>query len=344
MTAATDESANVLLEKLRSSRCLEDTSICLRMKRDLCENSRMHRDNGIIHCTGYDPANLSYVLNSLSVLMHEMDLVDEVRQRANRMSKLVLRYYHSLTELPLDELAAIFPNITELVVYECLNLNDMSSLFSSFPNLMMLKLQGCHDMKSLDFLSHAPPRGLQLLDINDCGLVYSPSWERAIQVLSQSDIVDLQIVIRNCKELQLLPPSIGLLGAKLRIFCLINLPKLTQLPAEIGNLQNLIFLVIRNTSIRHLPQEIGRLEGCAIDLSGDKMIYPPKCFRGSVEAMRTYFARKRLRVFKGLVRLAILFGRSRCRAVERLYMPDGIGYKRCREHFLETSCKHARKE
>eukprot|EP00979_Chaetoceros_neogracilis_P002036 scaffold364_cov235-Chaetoceros_neogracile.AAC.4 len=341
---ATDESANVLLEKFRSSRRLEDTSICFRMKRDLCENSRIPRDYGIIHCTGFDPANLSEILHSLSVLIHEMDLVDEVRLKANRMSKLVLRYYRSLTELPLDELAAIFPNISELVVYQCLNLNDMSSLFSSFPNLIMLKLEGCHDMKSLDFFSRAPPRGLQRLDINDCGLVYSPSWERAIQVLSQSDIVDLQIEIRNCKELQLLPPSIGLLGAKLKFLFLMNLPKLTQLPAEIGNLQNLRLLVIKDTSIRHLPQEIGRLEGCQMVLSGDKMICPPKCFRGSVKAMRTYFARKRLRVFKGLVRLAILFGRSRCRAVERLYVPDGIGYKRCREHFLETSCKHARKE
>jgi Leucine-rich repeat (LRR) protein len=314
------------------------------MNQKLCENNCVLQDNGFVFCTGFDPANLSYILNSLSALIHELDLVDEVRQRANRMSNLVLKNYHSLTELPLDKLAAVFPNISVLIVYQCLNLNDMSSLFSSFPNLATLSLEGCHDMKSLDFLSHAPIRGLQLLDINDCGLVYSPSWEKAIQALSQSDIVELHIMIENCKELQLLPPSIGLLGAKLWGLNLENLPKLTQLPAEIGNLQNLRLLVIKDTSIRHLPQEIGRLEGCGMVLSGDKMICPPKCFRGSVEAMRTYFARKRLRVFKGLVRLAILFGRSRCRAVERIYMPDGIGYKLCREHFLETSYKHARNE
>jgi hypothetical protein len=332
MAAATDESssANVLFEKLRSSSsgmnenrfAPENTSICFRMKHDLCENNSELVDKGIVHCTGFDPKSLSFVLNSLSVLIHELDLVDEVRQRANRITRLVLRYYHSLTELPLNELAAIFPNITELVVYQCLNLNDMSSLFSSFPNLTVLSLHGCHDIKSLDFLSHAPPRRLQLLDIHDSGLVYCPSWERAIQVLSQSDIVHLYIIIRNCKELQLLPPSIGLLGAKLRVLCLKNLPKLTQLPAEIGNLQNLRILAINNTSIRHLPQEIGRLvEGCHVVLSGDKMVCPPKCFRGSVEAMRTYFARKRLRVFKGLVRLAILFGHS----------------TRCISHFLRVT-------
>jgi hypothetical protein len=109
---------------------------------------------------------------------------------------------------------------------------------------------------------------------------------RPIQVLSQSDIVDLQIIIRNCKELQLLPPSIGLLRAKLRILCLENLPKLTQLPAEIGNLQNLRFLVINNTSIRYLPQEIGRLEGCKMVLLGDKMMCPPIGTRMSMKAMR----------------------------------------------------------
>jgi Leucine-rich repeat (LRR) protein len=173
-------------------------------------------------------------------------------------------------------------------VYKCVNLNDISSLFSSFSNLTTLSLHGCHDIKSLDFLSHALPRGLQLslLDINDCGLVYCPSWERAIQVLSQSDIVDLQIIIRNCKELQLLPPSIGLLRAKLRILCLENLPKLTELPAEIGNLQNLRFLVINNTSIRYLPQEIGRLEGCEMVLLGDKMMCPPIGTRMSMKAIR----------------------------------------------------------
>ena len=173
-------------------------------------------------------------------------------------------------------------------MYKCVNLNDISSLFSSFSNLTTLSLHGCHDIKSLDFLSHALPRGLQLslLDINDCGLVYCPSWERAIQVLSQSDIVDLQIIIRNCKELQLLPPSIGLLRAKLRILCLENLPKLTELPAEIGNLQNLRFLVINNTSIRYLPQEIGRLEGCEMVLLGDKMMCPPIGTRMSIKAMR----------------------------------------------------------
>ena len=137
---------------------------------------------------------------------------------------------------------------------------------------------------------------------------------------------------------------IGLLGAKVTSLSLVNLPKLTRLPAEIGNFHYLTLLVIKNTSIRHLPQEIGRLEGCQVDLSGDKMVCPSKCFRGSVEAMRKYFARKRLRAFKGLVRLAILFRRSRCRAVERMYMPGGTGYKRCRERFLQTSSKHARRE
>jgi hypothetical protein len=313
------------------------------MKEDLSENKSV-QDYGIIHCTGFDPANLSSILNSLSVLIHELDLVDEVRQRANRITSLVLRNYHSLTELPLDELAAIFPNISALIVYKCSNLNDISSLFSSFPNLTVLSLHGCRDIKSLDFLSHAPPRELKLLYIDDCGLVYCPSWERAIQVLSQSDIVDLQIIIQNCKELQLLPPSIGLLGAKLKVLCLKNLPKLTQLPAEIGNLQNLRMLVINNTSIRYLPQEIVRLEDCHVKVSGDKMICPPLGIGMSMKAIKTHFARKRLRVFKGLVRLAILFGHSRRRAVERIYMPDGIGYKRCREHFLETSCKHARQE
>jgi hypothetical protein len=328
MAAATDESsANVLFEKLRSPWmdenrfAPEDTSICFRMKQDLCENNS-ELDNDIIHCTGFDPKNLSFILNSLSVLLmpdpEPNPFVDGPRQRANGMGKIVLRNYHSLTELPLDELAAIFPNISELVVYKCVNLNDISSLFSSFPNLRFLKLEGCHEIKSLDFLSHAPPHGLQLsfLEINDCGLVYCPSWERAIQVLA----------------------------ANLRYLLLVNLPKLTQLPAEIGNLQNLEYLCIHNTSIRHLPQEIGRLEGCAMTLVGDKMICPPIASRMSMKAMRTYFSRKRLRVFKGLVRLAILFGRSRRRAVERIYMPGGIGYKRCREHFLETSCEHARKE
>jgi len=179
-------------------------------------------------------------------------------------------------------------------VYKCVNLNDISSLFSSFSNLTTLSLHGCHDIKSLDFLSHALPRGLQLsiLDINDWGLILSIMGEshsgiiKPIQVLSQSDIVDLQIIIRNCKELQLLPPSIGLLRAKLRILCLENLPKLTELPAEIGNLQNLRFLVINNTSIRYLPQEIGRLEGCEMVLLGDKMMCPPIGTRMSIKAMR----------------------------------------------------------
>ena len=320
--------------------------------------------------TNTDTNNLSSTLQSLNLHMAQMDQSHPIRQRADRMSKLVLRSY-SLTHLPLQHLATAFPNISQFILYNCPQLNDLSSLLSLFPNIMMLHLDGCRGIQSLDFLSSAgagsnsnnppPPHGsrlqLTILDMKDCGLVYSPSWETSIRALalsqsqsqSQSQSTrsnndsDLQITIRDCHELQMIPSSIGLLRNNLTYLHLANLPKLTSLPATIGDLHKLDLLVVRNTSIVNLPQEIGRLQdGCQVDLSGETMICPPKCFRGSVFAMRRYFAEKRLRAFRGLVRLVILFQKARIRAVDRLFQPGGMGYKRCRESFLQSSCKHAR--
>jgi len=392
MSAVTKSVIDKLIEELQSpSHVIDATSICF-MGEDLgatttttttedTQQVRMqNHEYGICASTGKEDAadtdatdidadDLSSTLQSLNLHMAQMDQSHPIHQRASRMSKLVLRSY-SLTHLPLQHLAAAFPNISQFILYNCPQLNDLSlsPLLSLFPNIMMLHLHGCRGIQSLDFLScnppPAPPHGLGLqltiLDMKDCGLVYSPSWETSIRALtlalsqsqsrsrstnSDSDR-DLQITIRDCHELQMIPSSIGLLRNNLTYLHLGNLPKLTSLPAAIGDLHKLDLLVVRNTSIVNLPQEIGRLQdGCQVDLSGGTtttMICPPRCFRGSVCAMRRYFAEKRLRVFRGLVRLVILFQKARMRAVDRLFEPGGKGYKRCRESFLQSSCKHAR--
>ena len=74
--------------------------------------------------------------------------------------------------------------------------------------------------------------------------------------------------------------------------------------------------------IQMLPLEIGRLgPTCVVYLQGC-FVHPPKCYRGGVDdAMKMYFTRRCLKVFKGFVRLSVLFRRARLRAVERLFRP-----------------------
>lgn len=111
------------------------------------------------------------------------------------------------------------------------------------------------------------------------------------------------------------------------------LPSLKEFPSEIETIRmaSLAF------GIQMLPLEIGRLDPtCVVYLQGC-FVHPPKCYRGGVDdAMKMYFTRRCLKVFKGFVRLSVLFRRARLRAVERLFRPGGGGCKRYRENFKRS--------
>jgi hypothetical protein len=218
---------------------------------------------------------------------------------------------------------------------------------------------------------------LESLSISNCGLIHTSNniedhshqdWDDAMKAWSMTTTsLDVELSICNCPQIQSFPLGIiHHLKDKLSILNLRQLPKLTRLPAEIGQLQYLKMILLEKTGITHLPFEMGRLnvQHCLVAIldcgdgddagSGDSddagsgggggdhekgvvvMKCPPKCYRGSIQAMQRYFTIKRIQIWKGWIWLYLLFRRARLRALERLYQPGGRGYKRCRDRFLKT--------
>lgn len=194
----------------------------------------------------------------------------------------------------------------------------------------------------------------------------STTWDAAMETWSLTTTsLDIELTICHCPQVQCLPLGILVhLQDKLSVLDLRHLPLLTRLPAEIGLLQHLKIMSIENTGIVHLPPEMGRLNsqqclvaildspistctsrmssGSSCTTTNDKaqdvgvMKSPPKCYRGSIQAMQRYFTRQRIQIWKGWVWLFVLFRRARLRALERLYEPGGRGYKYCRDRFQRS--------
>ncbi len=302
-------------------------------------------------CTGKDCNMLASLIEILDRRMSQMeDNQHPVRIRARRISAICLRRYSLSTFHFADGiLARMFPNnriYCEIV--QCPNLTSTRSILRQFPHLVLLKIQKCTMLNTIHCLSDGCPN-LELLIVQDCGLTFTPqeiksirqgggcSWDAAFEALARNP-GPLEILFSDCKALNAIPSSIKLLKNNLTTLSLCQLPGLTQLPPDIEHLSSLSFLRITNTGITRLPEEIGRLDSaCAVFFQGENILCPPRCYRGSIDAMKSYFTRRRLKVFKGFVRLAVLFRQMRSRAIDRLFRPGGGGYKRCRDHFVAIS-------
>ena len=267
------------------------------------------------------------------------------------------------------ELLIQFPNIASLDINSC-------PMYKSILGTCTTDQKSAFMSTSTSFLSN-----LCLIKIDNCGLVvkdHENEWDGGMEILGKSpsrhenpeasgnDVGDnnvhvgrdnnrhhshneLEIILRNCNEIERLPDCIQHLSKTLHTLILQELPQFTKLPSSIGLLKSLKLLTIVDATVILFPPEIGRLrddcevayinmqtntDGCS-EISAK--IYPPMCHRGSIVSMRRYFTICRAKAFWGWIRLAILFRKARERANERLFSPGGRGYKRCRDHFSEAT-------
>lgn len=283
-----------------------------------------------------------------------------------------------------ESMCILFPSIRHghVMIYSCPYICSIIELLMQFPNIASLDIKSCPMYKSIlgtcavqksAFMSRSTSflSNLCLIKIDNCGLAvkdHENEWDDGMQILGKSSSSngnleasgdniggnnvnrnyrhqsELEIILRNCNELERLPESIHHLNQNLHTLVLQALPQFTKLPSSICMLKSLKLLTIVDVTVTRFPPEIGRLrDDCEVAYINmhtntgysDKQgkIYPPMCHRGSIASMRKYFTICRAKAFWGWVRLAILFRKARERANERLFSPGGRGYKRCRDHF-----------
>ncbi len=272
---------------------------------------------------------------------------DQIRHRIARISTICFRKY-SFDEFPGNGCGEIFTRISHCIISNCQNLSSIREVLKQFPRLESLDISFCPKFKAIgDFAvlsDNSLNRNLSLIKFEECGLEVSSNkqdWDDGFEGLSTVPI-SMEIIIKSCEALESLPPSIEKLQ-NLQTLILDKLPKLIELPSTLGNIQSLALLSVIDVGLIRLPPEIGRLNnGCLVHFACSSLVYPPRCYRGSLRAMRKCFAISRLKAFYGFVRLTIMFSRARKRANERLFTPGGRGYKRARDHFESTSNKQSK--
>lgn len=303
--------------------------------------------------TGSDPSTIRSTFEVIHDRLHLIDNGNQeqgqgrARRRIRRISTICFRDY-LFEKFPENVGGELFSEVSHCIIYNCPNLSSIGQILIQFPRLVSLDINFCPQFKSFgDFasLSHSPPLHLCFVKFDDCGLAVSSNneqdWDDGMEGLSNIP-GPIELIIKNCKTLASLPPSIEKLQ-NLHTLILDKLPNLVELPSTFGNLKSLALLSVVDVGLIKLPPEIGRLNfGCLVHFACSRLIYPPRCYRGSLRAMRKYYAMSRLKAFCGFVRLAILFRRARKRANERLFAPGGRGYKRVREHFTEMSNKQSK--
>ena len=312
--------------------------------------------------------DLSTFLECLHSRIHDLEESSRILllSRLRRIMEISILHYDTIKTLPTRAIANICPNVRCFRIESCKLLSNIQSLLIDFGNIWMLQLHDCPEITSLDFITNCPSNHMHIshLSIRSCGLVsaleqkkiYDDSersskrqrredrtndplytqdiWTRAFSRLSQTTSNHVELSIAKCENMFSIPSSIRLLASKITLLHLTNLINLTHLTSEIGSLRQLEVFLLLDTAIKHLPMEIGRLGiNCLVQVSGKELISPPKCFRGSMHALRNYFTRKRNRIWRGFIRLSILLRYARNRAIERLYKPGGKGYIKCRDSF-----------
>lgn len=312
--------------------------------------------------------DLSTFLECLHSRIHALEESSRILllSRLRRIMELSILHHDTIKALPTRALANLCPNIRYFRIESCKLLSNIQSLFVDFGNVWMLQLHDCPQITSLDFITNCPLNHMHIshLSIRNCGLIsaleqkkiyydsersskrqrredttHDPSyiqdiWTRAFRKLSQTTSNHIELSITKCENMFSIPSSIRLLASKITLLHLTNLTNLTHLTSEIGSLQQLEVFLLLDTAIKHLPMEIGRLGmNCLVQVSGKELLSPPKCFLGSMHALRKYFTRKRCRIWRGFIRLSILLRQARDRAIERLYKPGGKGYIKCRDSF-----------
>jgi len=354
-----EEMVDLLIQKMQTSHLDESRIMFVGDLYESETNVQSLENLCITVKTGNEPSMLASLMGVFCRRVSQLEEQHPVRVRAGRISEICFSHY-SFYEFPPDMMdrrgdigngGDIFPNVRFCCeIDQCTNLTSLRTIIAQFPNIVLLKVQRCPMLKSIESLSGGCPN-LELLSIQDCGLVCKPeelennnskcSWDSAFEALSRNR-GQFELILRDCKALNTIPPSIQLLRNKLMVLSLDDLPNLKYLPSEIGALASLSLLRVTNTGITSLPPEIGRLDpSCAVFIQGE-IVCPPKCYRGSIAAMKKYFTRRRMKVFKGFVLLSILFHRARSRAIERLFRPGGGGYKRCQDRFILMSRKRSK--
>ncbi|GFH58786.1 hypothetical protein CTEN210_15262 [Chaetoceros tenuissimus] len=320
--------------------------------------------------------DLSTFLDCLHSRIHDLEESSRILllSRLRRIMEISILHHDTMRTLPTRALANLCPNIRCFRIERCKVLSNIQSLFLEFGNIWMLQLHDCPQITSLDFITNCPLNHMHIshLSIRNCGLVSAleqkkidynsersskrqrresktndPSytqdiWTRAFSVLSQTTSNHVELSITKCENMFSIPSSIRLLASKITLLHLTNLINLTHLTSEIGSMQQLEVFLLLDTAIKHLPMEIGRLGiNCLVQVSGKELISPPKCFLGSMHALRKYFTKKKFRIWRGFIRLSILLRYARNRAIERLYKPGGKGYIKCRESFESKASEHS---
>ncbi len=251
-----------------------------------------------------------------------------VRVRAGRISEICFSHY-SFYEFPPDMMdrrgdigngGDIFPNVRFCCeIDQCTNLTSLRTIIAQFPNIVLLKVQRCPMLKSIESLSGGCPN-LELLSIQDCGLVCKPeelennnskcSWDSAFEALSRNR-GQFELILRDCKALNTIPPSIQLLRNKLMVLSLDDLPNLKYLPSEIGALASLSLLRVTNTVITSFPLEIGLSDpSCALFIPAD-LVCPPSFYSVILAALITSFTLLRIYLFICFSLFSIFFKFSR---------------------------------
>ena len=345
-----EESADLFMQQMQASH-LDETRIDFigQHSEGIREEDHHHQHHALAGrlfmavTTGIDPDKISSMFEIVQHRLFQLDEEHIIRRRVRRISKIRFIHY-TFQEFPDNIGGATFPQITSCTIANCRNLISVGSIVRHFARIELLDILSCPGFTSLQSLSDIPNRSnLCMLKIKNCGLVCTNGndWDEGIEALSRSRY-PLEVVIQECRQLNAIPSSIQYLQ-NLSSLTLDLLPKLTILPPEIGSLTSLTLLTLKNTGLLTLPPEIGRLKSsCEVFIQGSKILYPPKCYRGSIVAMRKCFAERRVKVLRGFIRLSILLRRARSRAVERLFKPGGDGYKRCRDNFITMSNKRSK--
>ena len=348
-----------MLEKKMQESYLDETRVIfygdLWILADSKKESQDHNGSTCLQfSTGENPNLISALLYSFCRRISGLPINHPLRLRARRISDIYFSHY-SFQEFPpaniRDSVQDIFEYQIACTIDHCPNLTSLGTIISEFPNVHVLTIKRCPMLTSVAFLVHCA--NLNILRIQKCGISVvfsqleneSTSWDSILKTFSErkNDNV-FELAIHDCPEMNMIPPSIQFLRNCLVTLSLDRLPKFKYIPSEIGDLQSLVLFTVTNTAIQTLPSEIGRLNDCSLFIQGEILTCPPKCHRGSIRSMRNFFTRKRLKAFKGFVRLAILFRHAKLRAIERLFCPGGNGYKRCRDNFLlmSTNAKRSR--
>jgi hypothetical protein len=259
-----------------------------------------------------------------------------------------------------------FSSLTTLAARDCPALTSLCSLSDIPPttSLQAIRINNCGLTNSMTSNQTTTTNDGNDDDDDDNG--NDDDWEDAMRALGNTPSSGLVLNLTSCQQLKRLPTSLRHLRTVLSCLRLETNYNLNHLPESLGELNSMVeFQLINCPSIHSLPPSMQRLKGdCQVSITGNSRLitrishdsnlcrkqisvdfgygvgtstrWASSYFSQKISRMKPYYHKNRMRQFRAMAELSILFQKSRYRAIHRIYRPGGAGFQRCRDNFQMT--------